>query len=60
MNRNARFFNSLSPLAHKLEELRDNTPPPLSKAKDYHECMAKKQAKLARRAARAGHKVPQL
>lgn len=57
MNRNARFFDSLTPLANKLREVADKIPMPLSVAKDYHECKAKQNAKLARRAARAGHKV---
>jgi hypothetical protein len=51
------FFKELTPLANKLGELRDATPAPLSHAKNYHACMDKQAAKLARRAARAGHKV---
>lgn len=51
-NRNS-FFHELSPLAHKLEAIREATPPRPSVAKDVPELMAKRQAKLARRAARA-------
>lgn len=54
--RNSRFFHELTPLARKLEAMSDSTPPLLSTAKDYHACAAKQAAKLARRAARAGHK----
>lgn len=53
MNRNARFFKSLSPLARKLHAIASSTPAPLSTAKDFHECKAKQDAKLARRAERA-------
>lgn len=56
--RNSRFFHELLPLAGKLEAINTTTPAPLSTAKDYHACAAKQAAKLARRAARAGHKVP--
>lgn len=55
-NRNT-FFGELTPLANKLQDMRDAAPAPLSTAKDYHDCKAKQAAKLARRAARAGHKV---
>lgn len=47
------FFHELSPLARKLEQIRETTPPRLSEAKDWHECKAKQDAKLARRAARS-------
>ena len=47
------FFHELTPLARKLEAIRDATPPRLSEAKDVPEIMAKRAAKLARRAARA-------
>ena len=50
-NRNS-FFHELTPLAKALEKIADNTPPPPSVAKDFHECAAKRAAKLQRRAAR--------
>lgn len=53
-NRNT-FFRELTPLANKLRDMASKAPEPLSTAKDYHQCQAKQAAKLARRAARAGH-----
>jgi hypothetical protein len=54
-NRNS-FYRELTPLANKLRDMASKAPAPLSVAKNYNECMAKQSAKLARRAARAGHK----
>lgn len=51
--RNGRFFHSLSPLARKLEDIAISTPHVSSVPKDRGEAVAKHQAKLARRAARA-------
>ena len=51
-NRNT-FFRELTPLANKLAQIREATPPQLSTCKDVPEIMAKRAAKLARRAARA-------
>lgn len=51
-NRNS-FYHELSPLANKLEQIRAETPPRLSEAKDVPEIMAKCAAKLKRRAERA-------
>jgi hypothetical protein len=47
------FFHELTPLARALESIRDATPPRPSESKDVPELMAKRAAKLARRAARA-------
>lgn len=51
-NRNT-FFHELTPLARKLEQIRDTTPPRLSMCKDVPDIMEKRAAKLARRADRA-------
>ena len=51
-NRNT-FFRELTPLANKLEQIRQATPAPLSTCKDVPEIMTRRAAKLARRAARA-------
>ncbi|PMQ04208.1 hypothetical protein DyAD56_16085 [Dyella sp. AD56] len=51
--RNGRFFHSLSPLAHKLDAIAISAPHVSSAPKDHDEAVAKQQAKLARRAARA-------
>jgi hypothetical protein len=51
-NRNT-FFRELTPLAEKLAQIREATPPQLSACKDVPDIMAKRAAKLARRAARA-------
>lgn len=48
-----RFFHELTPLARKLDSIREATPPRPSESKDVPELMAKRAAKLARRAARA-------
>ena len=52
MNAHRRFFDELTPLADKLREIRDNTPAPVSNEKDVTALMAKRAAKLARRAKR--------
>ena len=51
-NRNT-FFQELATLANKLAQIREATPPQLSACKDVPDIMAKRAAKLARRAARA-------
>lgn len=53
MNRNRRFFHELTPFANALARIAEETPLRLSEAKDWHECNAKREAKLARRAAKA-------
>lgn len=51
-NRNT-FFHELTPLANRLAQIRDETPPRLSTCKDVPALMEKRAAKLARRAERA-------
>ena len=55
-NRNS-FYRELKPLAEKLAEIRETTPPMPLTCKDVPALMAKQAAKLARRTARAGHTV---
>lgn len=55
-NRNT-FYQELTPLAEKLAQIREATPPLSSTCKDVPDIMAKRAAKLARCAARTGHKV---
>lgn len=54
MNRERQFFHQLTPFANALDKIREKTPTRLSEAKDWHEANAKREAKLARRAKRAG------
>lgn len=51
-NRNT-FFHELTPLAKKLEQMRQAAPPRLSTCKDVPDIIEKRAAKLARRAERA-------
>jgi hypothetical protein len=48
-----RFFDELSPWARKIQQMADETPLPLSIAKDVPSCLEKQAAKLKRRADRA-------
>lgn len=51
------FFRELTPLARAIAASAARQPPKLSEAKDVPEIMAKRAAKLARRAARAANEV---
>lgn len=52
-----RFYHELTPLAEALERIRESTPARLSTCKDVPEIMAKRAAKMTRRAARAERQV---